>query len=467
MVMNARHLDLMRRGGTGKLDAFGVENLYFQQELDHFDIQEQRTWKQRYFVNDSLYKPNVGGPIFFMIGGEGSISGGYVTNDRGLIYIKWAEEVGAILVALEHRFYGASQPFVDNISTSNLRYLTSHQALADAATFITSFRQKYPKSGPVISFGGSYPGALAAWFRLKYPHLTAGAIASSGPVLAVLDMISYLDVVEDALDKIGGEECDDNVRAATEILQNLLKTTQGQRQVRDQFHLCSTPNNWKDTANFISDVVGNFMGTVQYNGEIPNQPSVKDLCTIMANASIGTPLDRYAAVTALFYDNSSCLDIKYSTMVTQLLDSKVDPNGRGVGMRQWTYQTCAEFGYFQTTDSTKQPFGNLIPLRFYTEICRDVFNLTVTPRINETNYHYGGKAPVGSNVCFVNGSVDPWHSLSIISSTNNLLPAVYINGTAHCQDMTPAGPRDPPALKPAQDLIGSYLRTYINEGRVK
>jgi hypothetical protein len=38
-----------------------------------------------------------------------------------------------------------------------------------------------------ITVGGSYPGAMAAWFRSKYPHLTVGSISSSGVVLAVED----------------------------------------------------------------------------------------------------------------------------------------------------------------------------------------------------------------------------------------------------------------------------------------
>jgi len=41
--------------------------------------------------------------------------------------------------------------------------------LADLATFVRFARTKYgiPDTTPWICFGGSYPGALSAWFRLK------------------------------------------------------------------------------------------------------------------------------------------------------------------------------------------------------------------------------------------------------------------------------------------------------------
>lgn len=44
---------------------------------------------------------------------------------------------------------------------------------------------------PWICIGGSYPGALSAWYRYKYPHLTIGAIASSAVINAIVDFKQF------------------------------------------------------------------------------------------------------------------------------------------------------------------------------------------------------------------------------------------------------------------------------------
>ena len=53
-----------------------------------------------------------------------------------------AKKFGAALVSLEHRYYGRSSPF-DDLSTNNLRYLSSKQALFDLAVFRQYYRVNF------------------------------------------------------------------------------------------------------------------------------------------------------------------------------------------------------------------------------------------------------------------------------------------------------------------------------------
>jgi len=89
-------------------------------------------YKQRYFVNDEYYKP--GGPAFLFIGGESRISPTWVWWGQ---LATAAQRHNGIIFALEHRYYGKSFP-TSNLTIKNLKYLTSDQALADIAYFISN-----------------------------------------------------------------------------------------------------------------------------------------------------------------------------------------------------------------------------------------------------------------------------------------------------------------------------------------
>merc|ERR1711871_828054 len=113
-----------------------------------------------------------------------------------------AAEQGALALALEHRFYGPSMPKPD-FSTEHLAYLSSQQALGDLVHFHAYASETFgltPEQNKWVTFGGSYPGMLAAWARLEYPHLIHVGVSSSSPVRAEANMQGYNDVVAESLE---------------------------------------------------------------------------------------------------------------------------------------------------------------------------------------------------------------------------------------------------------------------------
>lgn len=67
---------------------------------------------------------------------------------------------------------------------------------------------------------------------------------------------------------------------------------------------------------------------------------------------------------------NSCVAIDYESDIKEL---KKDATPLAFNFRPWFYQTCSEFGWYQTTDSKNHPFGTLAPVEFNSELCKDVF----------------------------------------------------------------------------------------------
>ena len=142
------------------------------------------TFRQKFLVHDAHWRHNRSGPLLLYFGNEGAIEDFW--NASGALF-ELAPPLNALVVALEHRYYGASLPFgaksLDSAHT--LRYLSVEQALADMAEFLARKSELLgcaPGGCRTVLFGGSYGGMLSAWHRLKYPQLTVGAIAASAPV---------------------------------------------------------------------------------------------------------------------------------------------------------------------------------------------------------------------------------------------------------------------------------------------
>lgn len=176
------------------------------------------------------------------------------------------------------------------MSLENLKYLSSEQALKDAASFIEFFKQKHQLTdNKWIVFGGGYSGSLAAWMRLKYSHHVKGAVASSAPVLAVADFKEYYGNVENYL----GEKCTNPTREANREMEKLLQSDYGKRKLQRMFRLKQPLNS--ATSNDIS-LLFNILASGVYDST-RNDKAILNYCLIMTDDSDNsTPLARFASI---------------------------------------------------------------------------------------------------------------------------------------------------------------------------
>lgn len=84
------------------------EAWYEDQLVDHFNASNQGKWKQRYYINFEQFNltRNPHSPVFFKFGGEGEMHPNF--NDQ--IALNYSRKYGALVVDLEHRYYGKSWP---------------------------------------------------------------------------------------------------------------------------------------------------------------------------------------------------------------------------------------------------------------------------------------------------------------------------------------------------------------------
>ncbi|GAA51984.1 dipeptidyl peptidase 2, partial [Clonorchis sinensis] len=211
---------------------------YFTQRVDHMNFQPANiTYRMRYLYEDKWYKS--GGPIFFYCGNEGDIFGFW--NNSGFIF-HLASKMDAMVVFAEHRYYGKSLPFKNSFSQPYIQFLSIEQTLADYANLIQHLKEKYGRDNTaVIAFGGSYGGMLAAYMRASYPHLVAGAIASSAPVnwVAGLGNIhQFFEHVTDDYNQVN-PQCVARVKNAYDLLERMvMEDIRALASISKQMKLC-------------------------------------------------------------------------------------------------------------------------------------------------------------------------------------------------------------------------------------
>ncbi|KMZ68132.1 Serine carboxypeptidase S28 family protein [Zostera marina] len=374
---------------------------WINQTLDHFSPTVHLQFQQRYYEFLDYHKdPN--GPIFLKICGESACNG--IVNDYMQVL---AEKFGAALVSLEHRYYGKSNPF-DTMETKNLKYLSSKQALFDLAVFRHNYQESLNKKhnltnveNPWFVFGTSYSGALSAWFRLKFPHLTCGSLASSAVVLAVYNFTEFDKQVGES----AGAECKEILQEITSLVEEQL--LYDEKAIKRLFGAESLKND-VDFLYLLADAAAI---AFQYGN-----PDI--LCTPLVNVkkSGENLVEAFASYVKDYYIGSFGSSVQTYDQ-DYLKRVSVSENNEG---RLWWYQVCTEVAFFQVAPSNDSVRSSRIDSQYHLDLCKNVFGEILYPDVNMTNLYYGGTRIAGSKIVFTNGSQDPWRHASKKKSTKDM-----------------------------------------------
>ncbi|KAF3500831.1 hypothetical protein F2Q69_00040542 [Brassica cretica] len=321
---------------------------WFNQTLDHYSPHDHRKFRQRYYEYlDNFRAPD--GPVFMIICGEGPCSG--IAKD----YMSEALNVKL------------------NRSSDN----------------------------PWFFFGVSYPGALSAWFRLKFPHLTCGSLASSAVVRAVYDFSAF----DQQIGESAGQECKDALEETNKLLELGLKVNR--KAVKALFNATELHVD----ADFLYLTADAAVMAFQYGNS-------DKLCVPLVKAKKnGSDL----VETYSKYVRDHCMKVwglhvrpynrKHLRNTVVTADSTY---------RIWWFQVCTELAYFQVAPANNSVRSQQINTEYHLDLCKSLFGKGTYPDVDATNLYYGGHKIAATKIIFTNGSQDPWRHASKQTSSPEL-----------------------------------------------
>eukprot|EP00908_Phaeocystis_cordata_P002847 Transcript_13091.p1 GENE.Transcript_13091~~Transcript_13091.p1 ORF type:complete len:506 (-),score=202.27 Transcript_13091:1411-2928(-) len=476
---------------------------FTEQRQDHFDESNPKKWSQAFYVNDTFWEPGSDAPVYLCVGGEGpALSGAVVVASAHCNNaVEWLPETKALMFAVEHRYYGCHNASACPYSADDkepLKWLSSHQALADLAAFraFAAAKWKLTAANKWVSFGGSYPGMLAGWFRVKYPSLVHAAVASSAPVQAKVDMQEYNDIVASAyaIPTVGGSAaCMDAIASGHAAIGKLMNTSAGRKQLEKQFGLgrMARLDTHAGQQRFAGGGVASF--PAQSNDPTCTRPGcdINHICQVMTSDGPDDAVARLARLRKLQRteeqqeQEQEQQERQHQEQPPPMVEAATGSAGGGARRRlagvaelhrsldYWGWQTCNEFGFYQTCEVGSGCFftQGLVLLPDEMGFCQELYQIspaTVAANVAASNKFYGGArpdllSPPATRVLYPNGNVDPWHGLSVLSAPTPQLPVLMVDGASHHAWTHPSAPTDQPTVVAARAAIRQQVAAWLAE----
>lgn len=375
------------------------------------------------------------------------------------------------------------------------RYLTTEQALEDMVFFANNFHPEglenywqrlHPSSTPWITTGASYPAMLAVFARIRNPETFFAAWASSAPVETVLSMPTYYEQIYRDMTA----NCSADMAAASRYLDMVL--INGTREEGSSAKFLTTLIRGKegglpDALNSSESELNERISGAGAYGEYYAAANVADMvrasdfqsmgfassilayCNLMqqwnpasflsasssservhslfgpeSNSSHISPSDE--GIAARYGDRAAFGAVLYATALHAQFSNFYNrpPNPFKVDGRSWNWQHCVENPNWQVAN-VSSPY-NLLSASINAENSATAgcgantsFPFPIPAPNLTANNKYGRWKMQPSNVMFIDGDKDPWHTLSV-HSTNTEIGAPNRSST---QDV-PACNKPPP-----------------------
>ncbi|XP_077214939.1 serine carboxypeptidase S28 family protein isoform X2 [Tasmannia lanceolata] len=359
---------------------------YFTQVLDHFSFSDLPTFQQRYLISLDHWQGPMS-PIFFYCGNEGDIA--WFSENTGFVW-EIAPRFGAMVVFAEHRYYGESMPYGNKENAyqnaNSLSHLTTEQALADFSVLLTDLKRNLSAQDcPVVLFGGSYGGMLAAWMRLKYPHIAIGALASSAPILQFENIVpwqTFYNIVSNDFRR-ESVSCFEAIKDSWDAIETQGLRDDGLTLLSKKFHLCQSLNSTQELSDWLDDAYS-YLAMVDYPYPssfmmpLPGNP-IKEVCRVIDGYPSGTNvLDRIFGGVSIYYNYTGAVDC---------FDLGYDPHG----LSGWNWQACTEMVMPMSSSQESSMFpAYTFDYASYQNQCIQTYGVRPRPRWITTEFggHY-------------------------------------------------------------------------------
>ncbi|KAK6144286.1 hypothetical protein DH2020_021106 [Rehmannia glutinosa] len=326
---------------------------FYTQTLDHFNYAPQSfaTFKQRYVINYKHWGgPKSNSPILAYLGAEEPLD-----DDLGVI-----------------GFLNDSAPYFKSLSVYIEYFICWIMVYNDILQTFAAALWHRCCDGITL---------LASWFRLKYPHIALGALASSAPILYfdnITPQNGYYSIVTKDFKEVS-RNCYQTIRKSWAEIDKVASQPSGLSILSQRFKTCSHLNSSGELKDFLDSM---YATAAQYNAP-PNYP-----VTMVCKGIDGAPkeadiLGRIFAGVVSFRGNQTCYDTNYYNY----------PSETSIG---WRWQDI-----------------KLVLNRF------------------------------GSNIIFSNGLRDPYSSGGALGDLSESIVAVTTTNGSHCLDILPAAKTDP------------------------